>query len=71
MKTFHLSKSNKKFAGLCGGLGEYLDIDPSVIRVGWIVLTILTGIVPGIVAYLVAVVVVQGENDATQNRIGG
>jgi phage shock protein C len=71
MKKFQFSKTNKKLAGLCGGLGEYLNIDPSVIRVGWIVITVLTGIVPGIIAYVVAILVVQGESDATRSSIGG
>jgi len=49
------SRKNRVIDGVCGGLGEYLDIDPTLIRVGWVILTLLWG--TGIVAYLVAMIV--------------
>lgn len=67
MKKLYLSK-DRKIAGVCGGVGEYFGIDPSVIRLGWIVITILTGIVPGIVAYLVAAIVIPDGTDTTQSK---
>jgi phage shock protein C len=57
MKKLYLSK-DKKISGVCGGVGEYFEIDPSVIRLGWIVITVLTGILPGIIAYIVAAIVI-------------
>jgi phage shock protein C len=56
-KKPHLSVGNRKIFGVCGGLGEYYDISPAAIRLSWIVLMILTGVVPGIVAYVVAAIV--------------
>lgn len=44
------SKTNRLIAGVCGGLGEYLDIDPTIIRIGFIILTIAGG--SGVLAYL-------------------
>ena len=58
VKRLYLSTKDRQVSGVCGGLGEYFDIDPSVVRIGWIILTILTGIVPGIIAYIVAAIVV-------------
>lgn len=61
MKRLYLSSTNKKISGLCGGIGEYMDTDPSIIRLLWIIVTILTGVVPGIIAYLIAVLVIPTE----------
>lgn len=57
MKRLYLS-TDKKLSGVCGGIAEYFDIDPTIVRLGWIVLTILTGIVQGVVAYIVAALVI-------------
>lgn len=61
MKRLYLSTKDKKIAGLCGGLAEYFDLDPSLVRLAWILLTILTGIAPGVLAYIVAAVVVPKQ----------
>jgi len=46
---------DRKWAGVCGGLGEYLDVDPTVIRIIWVVLSIVPGgIVGGLLVYLLA-----------------
>lgn len=60
-KKLYRSMQDKKIAGVCGGLGIYFDIDPTLIRLGWIVLTVLTGIVPGVVGYLIAAIVMPKE----------
>jgi phage shock protein C len=49
------STSDRTIAGVCGGLAEYLDIDSTVVRLAWAVLTIVPGaILFGVAAYLVA-----------------
>ncbi|MFA5838517.1 MAG: PspC domain-containing protein [Candidatus Paceibacterota bacterium] len=53
-KKIYLSKTDKKIAGVCGGIGEAFDVDSTLIRLVWIILTAVTGIVPGIVAYLIS-----------------
>ena len=58
MKKLYRSQSNKVLAGVCGGLGEYFDIDPVVIRLLGVVLTIFSGLLPGLIAYILAVFVV-------------
>jgi phage shock protein PspC (stress-responsive transcriptional regulator) len=42
--------NNRKFCGVCGGLAEYFDLDPTVVRVFWSLLTIFT-VFSGAVAY--------------------
>jgi phage shock protein C len=46
------NQSNKVIAGVCSGLGEYFNIDTTVVRLVWILLTILGG--AGIIAYIIA-----------------
>ena len=60
-KKLYLSVRDKKLAGVCGGIGDYFDVDPTVIRLLWIVLTVLTGIVPGVIAYIIAAIVIPKE----------
>ena len=47
----HLSRSDRKIAGVCGGLGEWLEIDPVFLRVAFILFALLCGL--GIVVYVV------------------
>lgn len=44
MKTLHRSKKSKMLGGVCGGVGEYLDIDPNIIRIV-LVIVLALGIV--------------------------
>ncbi|HUR36071.1 MAG TPA: PspC domain-containing protein [Vicinamibacterales bacterium] len=49
------STTNRKVAGVCGGLAEYFGVDATVVRVAWIVLSVLPGaVVGGMLAYLAA-----------------
>jgi phage shock protein C len=47
------SNRNKMIAGVCGGLAEYLDMDPTVVRVLYVLVSILSAAFPGILAYVV------------------
>lgn len=58
MKRLHRSYTDKKIAGICGGLGEYFGIDPTVIRLGTALLCIATGIFPAVIAYVVAWIII-------------
>lgn len=54
-KRLRRSSANCKIAGVCGGIGEYLEVDPTIVRLVWVVLSIVPGgFVGGIVAYLLA-----------------
>ncbi|MGA3243635.1 MAG: PspC domain-containing protein [Bacteroidota bacterium] len=58
MKRLYRSHTDKKIAGLCGGLGEYLNVDPTVVRLATVLGCIVTGIIPFIVGYIIAWVIV-------------
>lgn len=53
MKRLYRSRNERVLGGICGGLGEYLDLDPVVIRLVWIALT-LVSFGTGILVYLIA-----------------
>ena len=61
VKKIYRSASDKKIAGVCGGIAAYLDVDSTLIRLGWVVLTLVTGIAPGIIGYVVAAIVMPKE----------
>lgn len=51
VRPLHLSDTDRKIAGVCGGLGEWLEVDPVFFRVAFVLLAFLCGL--GIIAYLV------------------
>jgi phage shock protein PspC (stress-responsive transcriptional regulator) len=56
MKRLYRSRKDKIIGGVCGGIGEYFDIDPVLVRILWLFFTFLGG--AGILAYLIAWVVI-------------
>ncbi|MFL0266968.1 PspC domain-containing protein [Candidatus Clostridium radicumherbarum] len=58
-KKLYKSNSNKVIAGVCGGIAEYFDIDPTVVRLGWVLFILLGGC--GILAYLIFALVMPSK----------
>jgi phage shock protein C len=56
-KRLFKSKKNKVLAGVFGGLGEYFDIDPTILRLAWLLVVVFTAVVPGTIAYIVAAII--------------
>ena len=59
-KKLYRSNTNCMLAGVCGGIGEYFNIDPTLIRLGWVLFSALGG--SGILAYIVAAIIIPKEN---------
>ena len=57
-RNLYRSTKNRVFAGICGGLGDYFDIDPVPIRLVWLLTVIFTGVFPGVVACVLAIFIV-------------
>ncbi|WFR55256.1 PspC domain-containing protein [Anaerocolumna sp. AGMB13025] len=53
------SNSNKMIAGVCGGIAEYINLDPTVVRLLWVILCLAGG--TGIVAYIVAAIIMPSQ----------
>ena len=54
-KRLHKSESDKKLCGVCGGIAEYFDIDPTLVRLAWIIFCLAggSGVLGNIIAALV------------------
>lgn len=50
-RAFHLDRSNRKLMGVCSGLANYFDLDPMLVRIGWVVATLAFGL--PVIAYLI------------------
>ena len=55
-KRLYKSKTNIMLDGVCGGIAEYFDIDPSLVRLGWVVSCALG--VSGILAYIIVALII-------------
>ena len=55
-KTLYKSDQNKMVDGVCGGIGEYFGIDPTIIRLGWVLFCVMGG--SGFIAYIIAAIVI-------------
>jgi phage shock protein C len=62
-RRLYRSQTNKVIAGVCGGLGEYFNVDTTVVRLVWIILTLLGG--AGIIAYILAYLIVPLKPNET------
>lgn len=67
-KRLYLSKTDKKIMGVCGGLAEYLNVDPTLIRLIAVVLIFVTG-GGAIIAYLIIGVIVPNKPDLPHGPI--
>ena len=66
IKRLYRSSTEARLAGVCGGLGRYLSYDPVIVRLLWVGITCLTGVIPGVLAYLAAWVIVPLELQPVQ-----
>lgn len=58
-KKLYRSSINYKLAGVCGGIGEYFNIDPTLVRLAWILFSVMGG--AGLLAYIVAAIVMPKQ----------
>lgn len=55
-KRLYRSNNNKVILGICGGIGEYLNVDPVVIRLLWVIFCCMGG--SGVLAYIIAAIII-------------
>ncbi|NIM00471.1 MAG: PspC domain-containing protein [Acidobacteria bacterium] len=60
-KRIYRSRSETMIAGLAGGLANYFNVDPTLIRLAFVGAGFLTGIIPGLLAYVVGWIIVPLE----------
>lgn len=61
MKKIYKIEEGKKLCGVCGGIAEYFNIDPTLVRLAWILFTALGG--SGIIAYIICAIVFPQKSD--------
>lgn len=54
-KKLYKSRSDKKIDGVCGGIAEYFEVDSTLIRLGWIIFSLMGG--SGIICYFLAMLI--------------
>ena len=59
-KKLFRSATNRKLCGVCGGLGEYLNLDPTVIRLLWLILCI-PSLGTALIVYIIAAIIMPEE----------
>ena len=57
------SSTDKKLWGICGGIARMLHVDPTILRVAYALATFFTGILPGVMVYLILGFVIPSEDD--------
>ena len=60
-KRLYKIEQGKKLDGVCGGIAEYFDIYPTIVRLLWILFTACAG--SGIIAYIIAAIVMPRKSD--------
>ena len=55
-KKLYKSNTNKMLEGVCGGIAEYFGVDPTIVRLAWVVFCALGG--SGILAYIIAAIII-------------
>ncbi len=68
MKRITKSSKNRVIFGVCGGLGEYFERDPVLFRLVFIILLFMSGIVPFIIAYIIAALIIPEPAIDTENK---
>ncbi len=59
MKRLTRSAADRKLAGVCGGIGAYFGVDPTMVRIGWVVFSLLGG--SGVLAYIICAILMPEE----------
>lgn len=64
MKKLYRSDKDRLLFGVLGGLGEYFEIDPVILRIFWIFILVFTGLIPGVVVYILAAILMPKSRAA-------
>lgn len=60
-KRLYKIEEGKKLDGVCGGIAEYFDIDPTLVRLAWVIFTVFAG--GGLIAYIIAAIIMPKKSD--------
>jgi phage shock protein C len=63
MKRLYRSRRYRQIAGICGGLGEYFNVDPTLVRLIFVFLAIFTAFFPMLLIYIIAWLIIPSEEE--------
>jgi phage shock protein C len=61
MKKLKRSRKNRRIAGVCGGLAEYFEMDPTMVRILYVLVSVFSAAFPGILVYIVLWIIMPEE----------
>lgn len=65
-KLYRTEYENKRLCGVCGGIAEYFDLDPTLVRIGWVFLSLFWFF--GVIAYFVCALIMPKKSDVYPNE---
>ncbi len=68
MKRLVLNTREKKITGLCAGLADYFEVDVTIVRLIVLTADVMTGVVPGLLLYLIASAITPKATDQDNNK---
>ena len=63
-KRLYRSRADRRIAGVCGGIADYLAVDPTIVRIIWVLFAIAGG--PGVVLYIILAAIIPEESEYVQ-----
>jgi phage shock protein C len=61
MKRLHVSRTNRKILGVCGGIADTFDLDPTLVRLAVVLLCLVTAVLPVSLLYVAAAILMPHE----------
>ena len=61
-KRLTRSATDKMLCGVCGGIAEYLDVDPTIIRVAYVVMSLFSVAFPGLILYIILALIIPQKS---------
>ena len=58
-----LRSRNRMIAGVCAGFAEYFDLDVSLVRLGYVILSVISAAFPGILVYIIAWIIIPEDHE--------
>ncbi len=65
VKKLYRSRKNRVIFGVLGGFGEFFKIDPSILRAAYIIVSVFSAFLPGLIAYVLMAIVIPEESENT------
>jgi phage shock protein C len=62
-KRLKRAQQERMIAGVCGGLAKYVNVDVTIVRVLFVILTVFTAVIPGILVYLIMWIIVPKDTE--------